>query len=78
MLVEAYDQRTGRKYLVRPEAVGHPVVGPTLALTPPPPAPVQEPASTPPAVSAPAPVVVTEPAKTTTGKTSKSPDGEKE
>lgn len=35
MLVTAYDQRTGRAYQVRPEAVGHPLVGPDLALTPP-------------------------------------------
>lgn len=34
-LVEAYDQRTGRKYLVPEVAVGHPAVGPNLALTPP-------------------------------------------
>lgn len=33
-LVEAYDTRTGRKYRVRPEAVGHPVIGKHLALTP--------------------------------------------
>lgn len=33
-LVEAYDTRTGKKYWVRPEAVGHPVAGPHLSLTP--------------------------------------------
>jgi hypothetical protein len=33
-LVEAYDTRSGRKYWVRPEAVGHPTAGPHLSLTP--------------------------------------------
>lgn len=35
MLVTAYDQRTGRAYQVRPQAVGDPTIAPNLALTPP-------------------------------------------
>lgn len=42
MLVRAYDTRTGQEYLVRKGAVGHPIVGPHLSLTPPTPLPQSE------------------------------------
>ncbi|GAA1404089.1 hypothetical protein [Oerskovia paurometabola] len=55
MLVQAYDTRTGQEYLVRKEAVGHPIVGPHLSLTPPSPLPASEPEQPPASSEAPAP-----------------------